>query len=274
MRIFRLALLEMPVKLLPLRKADALEGSQKSFRITTALIMKIASDIRSPNFSDLNIPVEFVVLHYTAATLERTFELFTSPASEVSAHIVIDHDGVVYELVECLGGITKRAWHAGRSRFEVVTGSGRQLVEGFNDRSIGVELVNLNGNIFPYTEAQYTSLFALIESLKGRYPALQSPEAIVGHEQIAGFRGKADPGRCFEWDRLFAVCYPGQGAPSRTALCGEQLAQQLQLLVSGFGIQREPGGVIVMPDGIPQRFFSLLSSLLETALSREASVTN
>jgi N-acetylmuramoyl-L-alanine amidase len=231
--------------------------------------MKIVSDIRSPNFSELTIPVEFVVLHYTAASLERTMELFTSAASEVSAHIVIDQDGVVHELVECLGGVTKRAWHAGRSRLDVVTSSGRTLIEGFNDRSIGIELINLNGNIFPYTEAQYTSLFALIESLKVRYPALQNPEAIVGHEQIAGFRGKADPGRCFEWDRLFAVCYPGQGAPSRAPLCGETLAERVRALVSGFGIQPGPGGMISIPDGVPQRFFSLLSSLLEAALSRE-----
>jgi len=231
--------------------------------------MKIVSDIRSPNFSDLSIPVEFVVLHYTAATLERTMELFTSTATEVSAHLVIDQDGVVYELVQCLGGVTKRAWHAGRSRLEVVTNSGRRLVEGFNDCSIGIELVNLNGNIFPYAEAQYTSLFALLDSLKARYPALQSPDAIIGHEQIAGFRGKSDPGRCFEWDRLFAVCYPGQGAPSRLPLCGEQLAERVGALVGGFGIQPGPGGGISIPDGVPHRFFSLLSSLLEAALSRE-----
>lgn len=231
--------------------------------------MKIISDIRSPNFSDLNIPVEFVVLHYTAETLERTLELFTSVASEVSAHIVIDQDGVVYELVECLGGVAKRAWHAGKSRLEVVSGSGRRTVEAFNDFSIGIELVNLNGNIFPYTEAQYTSLFALLDSLKGRYPALQSPEAIVGHEQIAGFRGKADPGRCFEWDRLFAVCYSGQGAPSRTPLCSARLAERIQALVSGIGVHQEPEGGVSVRGGMSNSFFSLLSSLLEGALSRE-----
>jgi N-acetylmuramoyl-L-alanine amidase len=231
--------------------------------------MKIVSDIRSPNFSDLAIQVEFVVLHYTAATFERTMELFTSAASEVSAHIVIDQDGVVYELVECLSGVAKRAWHAGRSRLELATGGGRRMIEGFNDHSIGIELVNLNGNAFSYTEAQYTSLFALLDSLKGRYPALQTPEAIVGHEQIAGFRGKSDPGRRFEWDRLFAVCYPGQGAPRREPACGELLADRVQALVQGIGVTQGPGGVVSIPDNLPPRFFSLLSSLLEAALSRE-----
>jgi len=229
--------------------------------------MNVVSSVRSPNFSDLSISVEFVVIHYTAATLERTLEIFTSTKSEVSAHLVIDRDGVVYELVECLGGVAKRAWHAGKSRFECAHAGGRRLVEGFNDCSIGIELVNLNGNVFKYTEAQYASLFALIDSLKSLYPALQNPESIVGHEQIAGFRGKADPGRCFEWERLFAVCYPNQGAPMRPAICGEQIAERLSALVKGIGVSEPANGVISIPEGLPEGFFSLLSSLLEVALA-------
>jgi len=231
--------------------------------------MKIVSTIRSPNFSDLQIRVEFLVLHYTAASLERTLEIFTSRQTEVSAHLVIDHDGVVYELVECLDGTAKRAWHAGRSHFEAYQSGALRKLEGFNDFSIGIELVNLNGNVFPYTEAQYTSLFALINSLKSRYPALQHPEAIVGHEQIAGFRGKADPGRCFEWERLFAVCYPNQGAPSRASVCSEPLAERLRALVSGLGVTQGQGGEVTIPQGLPPMFFSLLSSFLEAALAEQ-----
>jgi len=106
--------------------------------------MQIRSDIRSPNFSDLDIRVEFVVLHYTAASLERTLELFTSPKTEVSAHLVIDRDGTVYEMVQCLNGTAKRAWHAGRSRFGVLRDGVTKVIEGFNDISVGIELVNLN----------------------------------------------------------------------------------------------------------------------------------
>lgn len=231
--------------------------------------MKVVTDIRSPNFSDLSIPVEFLVIHYTAATLERTLELFTSARSEVSAHLVIDRDGVVYELVDCLGGVTKRAWHAGRSRLEMGHAGSLRVVEGFNDCSIGVELVNLNGNVFRYTEAQYSSLFSLIESLKSSYPALQRPESVVGHEQIAGFRGKADPGRCFEWERLFTVCYPNQGAPSRTALCGERLAERVRALVQDLGVVEEEGGALSIPAELRPSFFSHLSALLETALAQQ-----
>lgn len=232
--------------------------------------MNIVTNQRSPNFSDLVIPVEFVVLHFTAATLERTLEIFMSRSTEVSAHLVIDRDGTVYELVECLHGVVKRAWHAGRSRCEVSQGLDRVVVEGFNDRSIGIELVNLNGNIFPYTEAQYQSLFAVLERLKGMYSRLSSPESVVGHEQIAGFRGKSDPGRCFEWDRLFSVCYPQQGTPQRGFVCPETMVARMRDLVTSVGVTFDGHtGIVLAPESIPGNFFGLLSALCEAALSRE-----
>jgi N-acetylmuramoyl-L-alanine amidase len=231
--------------------------------------MNINRSVRSPNFSDLEIPVRFVVLHYTAASLERTVEIFTTQSSEVSAHIVIDRDGTVYELVDCLGGVCKRAWHAGKSRLEVSKPGSDAAVEGFNDFSIGVELVNLNGNVFPYTEAQYASLFAVIESLKGMYAALEAPESIIGHEQIAGFRGKCDPGRCFEWARLFSVCYPNRGAPARRCLCSESLASRLRDLISGVGVSYDgASGQVVIPQTLPKQFFGLLSAFCEGALGQ------
>jgi N-acetyl-anhydromuramyl-L-alanine amidase AmpD len=212
------------------------------------------------------IPVDFVVLHFTAASLERTLKIFMDPATEVSAHLVIDRDGSVYELVDCLNGEARRAWHAGRSRYE----SARGAFEGFNDRSIGIELVNLNGNIFPYTERQYAALFRIIETLKRVYPTLSDPDSIVGHEQVAGFRGKSDPGRRFEWSRLFSVCYPNQGMPARQPLCPELMAQRMRSLVEGVHISYDGTKEDVeYPQGVTGEFFSLLSSLSEAALSRE-----
>ncbi len=232
--------------------------------------MNIVTTVRSPNFTDLDIPVEFVVLHFTAATLQRTLDIFTDAGSEVSAHLVIDRDGSIYELVPCLGGTARRAWHAGKSRMEVSTNGDSQLVESFNDRSIGIELVNVNGNIFPYTEAQYASLFGVIDRLKSLYPALGRPEAIVGHEQIAGFRGKSDPGLCFEWERLFAVCYPNLGAPRRAPLCRKPFAEKMAALVRALGVtlDRDTGEILV-PKGVDPSLFEYLSALSESALSRD-----
>lgn len=232
--------------------------------------MNIVTTVRSPNFTDLDISVEFVVLHFTAATLERTLEIFTDPGSEVSAHLVIDRDGSIYEVVPCLGGSARRAWHAGKSRMELSTNGDSQLIESFNDRSIGIELVNLNGNLFPYTEAQYASLFGVIERLKSLYPALARPEVIVGHEQISGFRGKSDPGLCFEWERLFAVCYPNLGAPRRAPVCRKPFAEKMATLVRGLGISVDTQtGDILAPKGVDGAFFEHLSALSESALSRD-----
>jgi N-acetylmuramoyl-L-alanine amidase len=232
--------------------------------------MNISSQYRSPNYSNLSIPVEFVVLHFTAASLERTLAIFMDRATEVSAHLVIDRDGSVYELVDCLNGEAKRAWHAGRSRYESARGPERNTFEGFNDISIGIELVNLNGNIFPYTERQYAALFRVVEILKSLYPDLNNPDSIVGHEQVAGFRGKSDPGRCFEWSRLFAVCYPGQGMPKREPLCSELMAQRMGRLVEGVGIAYDPEkDSVVYQHESGAELFSLLSAFSEAALSKE-----
>jgi N-acetylmuramoyl-L-alanine amidase len=228
--------------------------------------MHIVTSKRSPNYTDLVIGVEYVVIHYTAATLERTLDIFMNPASEVSAHLVIDRDGVVHELVPCFDGSALRAWHAGKSRLEVQGGA---LVEGFNDRSIGIELVNLNGNIIPYTEAQYAALFKTIERLKGIYPALAKAEAIIGHEQIAGFRGKCDPGILFEWERLFSVCYPNRGMPARPPLCRQAVADRILAMVKALGVTIEPSsGEVGVPSGA-EALFTHLSSLIESALSRD-----
>jgi len=181
----------------------------------------------SPNYDSINIPVEFIVLHYTAGSASRALETLMDPSKKVSCHLMIDGKGKVYELVNCLDGKAKRAWHAGKSHFEE---QGKQWKD-FNDFSIGIELVNYNGNVFNYSEEQYVSLESTIQTLAGIYPALMSPWRLVGHEQIAGWRGKADPGLCFDWSRIFANCYPNQFAPQRQAICPTELQKALALFV-------------------------------------------
>jgi hypothetical protein len=109
-----------------------------------------------------------------------------------------------------------------------------------------------------------------MERLKATYPALGRPEAIVGHEQIAGFRGKADPGLCFEWERLFAVCYPNLGAPRRAAVCRKSFAEKMGILVRALGVSVDrQSGEVVVPKGVEGAFFEHLSALSESALSRD-----
>jgi N-acetylmuramoyl-L-alanine amidase len=162
--------------------------------------MKINSSYTSPNFTSLEIPVDFVVLHYTACSLQRTLEIFNDRERKVCAHFVVDTDGCVYDLGGFYQGPILCGAHAGKSHLEI---SGTKYIN-FNQFSIGIEIINLNGNLIEYTEEQYASLAELVHHLQKRFPVLKNPDRIVGHEHIAHWRGKADPGVLFNWTRFLA----------------------------------------------------------------------
>jgi N-acetyl-anhydromuramyl-L-alanine amidase AmpD len=195
--------------------------------------MKVDTSLKSPNFSDKLIPVTSVVLHFTAVSLPRTLEIFNNPDSQASSHLLIGKDGTVYELVPCLGTPdgkpnALRAWHAGVSRYE----RDGVLLEGFNDFSIGIEIENLNGNVFKYTDAQYDSLQSVFASLKKVYPEIQKPGSVFGHEEVAGHRGKVDPGHHFDWKRFYRDCYPDTEPIPKSAELPKALLQSLESLVA------------------------------------------
>ena len=93
---------------------------------------------------------------------------------------------------------TVRGWHAGERRLQC----GDTFYEKFNDFSSGIELVFFDGNIYPYTEAQIESLIEVLKDLHCRFPTSRDNARIVGHESIAGFRGKIDPRKLFRWERV------------------------------------------------------------------------
>lgn len=107
----------------------------------------------------------------------------------VSAHFLIERDGVVTQFVSCM----ERAWHAGVSSFE-----GRETC---NDFSIGIELEGTDDQ--PFTDAQYTALVRLTQQLQASFPAITG-KRICGHSDIAPGR-KTDPGPCFDWSRFHAA---------------------------------------------------------------------
>lgn len=213
--------------------------------------------VYSPNFDARPIDVCFLIIHYTAVDLARTLEIFADPERKAAAHLVIDSDGSLYECVPCWEGEALRAWHAGQSRWR----TGPHQWETLNDRSIGVELVNFNGNVIDFTEAQYETLVQIIDHLATLYPALRVANSLLGHEQVAGFRGKADPGWCFDWQRVFATCYPTQPAPVRLSVCPPTLRAALARLVE------------IAPDTAPaaNAFWERISLLTETAVALAAS---
>lgn len=224
--------------------------------MTEPVVRPVAHKLRrSPNFDDRVIPVEFLVIHYTACDLERTLDILCNPERKASSHLVVDEGGEIFELVECLESSAgpKRAWHAGVSKLE----RDGKVWEGFNDFSIGIEVVNLNGNVFPFLGVQYEAIEHIIKYLAAKYPALKDPRRIVGHEEIAGFRGKVDPGHRFDWNRIAANCYPGEKVVPHSFALPAGCIEPLKLLVEQApqveGVER-------------QNFFTAVSALCEAAV--------
>ncbi|HVZ98826.1 MAG TPA: N-acetylmuramoyl-L-alanine amidase, partial [Caulobacterales bacterium] len=109
-------------------------------------------DSPSPNYDERTRPIDLVVLHYTGMQDAQTaIARLTDPApkagrypgpwqahdadpdaplSRVSAHYVLDEEGVAHRIVP----EAHRAWHAGASNWE---GEG-----DVNSRAIGIEIVN------------------------------------------------------------------------------------------------------------------------------------
>ena len=144
----------------------------------------------SPNFDERALPVSMIVLHYTGMPdAEGALARLTSREAKVSAHYLIDEDGNVYRLVE----ESKRAWHAGKSRWRGVA--------DVNSASVGIEIVN-PGHEFgyrPFPDEQIAALIPLVADIKDRHGI--SRGNIVGHSDVAPAR-KEDPGELFPWHAL------------------------------------------------------------------------
>lgn len=169
-------------------------------RLFTALLLLALAGCSSGLRIDRSHPsanqdsrIQFVVLHYTNASLERSLALLTH--GEVSSHYLIgDGPATVYQLVD----EDRRAWHAGDSQWQ-----GRTWL---NSSSIGIEIVNEGytdtptGRVWhPYSEAQVQALIALLKDIVKRNNI--DPRHIIGHSDIAPLR-KLDPGPLFPWKRL------------------------------------------------------------------------
>ncbi|ACL73036.1 N-acetylmuramyl-L-alanine amidase, negative regulator of AmpC, AmpD [Thioalkalivibrio sulfidiphilus HL-EbGr7] len=162
-----------------------------------------------------------LVIHFTAgASAESSINWFLNPQAKASAHLVIDRNGHITQMVP----FDTVAWHAGASRWNDLS--------GLNHHSIGIELDNA-GRLQPhgdqwrswfgrdyhddevlvarhkhetepsgwqlYTREQIETTLEVAQCLFARYGL----EDIVGHEDIAPGR-KSDPGPAFPMGALRA----------------------------------------------------------------------
>jgi N-acetylmuramoyl-L-alanine amidase len=103
-------------------------------KISNHLLVRTSGEevsfVKSPNYASGVSPI-YLIMHYTAGTtLSGAVSWFQNPEAQASAHLVIDRDGSIVQMV----AFNRRAWHAGKSKW----GS----LEGMNHYSIGIELVN------------------------------------------------------------------------------------------------------------------------------------
>lgn len=168
--------------------------------------------VLSPNYDQRpqGVSIDLLVLHsislppgeFGGNFIDRLFTNCLDPddhpcfkeiaSSRVSAHILIDRQGVLTQYVP----FNCRAWHAGRSEFR-----GRKHC---NDYSIGIELEGCDNKEF--TQAQYQALAELTTAITDYWPAI-TKDRIVGHCHIAPDR-KTDPGPLFNWDNFYQLLEP------------------------------------------------------------------
>jgi len=176
---------------------------------------------RSPNQSPGTITPRYLVMHYTAGrNMDSSVHWFENPDANASAHLVIGRDGDIVQMV----AFNRKAWHAGRSHWEGIS--------GLNAHSIGIELDN-HGQLEPrpggwgpwfdpettlaseecleaahrngggvvgwhqYTSVQLAVAMSVATALVAKYALVD----VLGHEDIAPDR-KTDPGPAFPMQRF------------------------------------------------------------------------
>jgi N-acetylmuramoyl-L-alanine amidase len=184
----------------------------------------------TPNARDVIDP-DYLIIHYTAGdTAKAAIDWFMNTSSnpdKIAAHIVLDLDGTITQLVP----FNRRANHAGSSTWDGI--------DNFNHHSIGIEIVNPgfcekladgsykrkvtatksqaylktrskdiletkhkhkfwtandNNHWFKFPPAQLAALYKLSKTLIQHYQLIQ----VLGHDDISPLR-KPDPGPCFPW---------------------------------------------------------------------------
>lgn len=161
-----------------------------------------------------------VTIHFTAAeTAKSSINWFMNPASKASAHVVIDHDGTIHNVVSVLN----RAYHAGISSWgglsgcnnfmlgielvnvgkitSVVENGKEKFITAYGDKLDGEKAYDLVSKQYweIYYEPQIKACLDLLKEWKTKYGFSQS--YIVGHSHIAPGR-KTDPGPIFPWERI------------------------------------------------------------------------
>lgn len=180
------------------------------------------------------VPVSFLILHHTAGSLPSSLDILQGkdPKHKVGVHYVVTDEPkprVIRMVPESMA-----AYHAGKSAWGDVT--------GLNQGSIGIEIINYDGNVYPYSDAQADIIFALCDEIVRRHDI--KPWHVLGHSDVSVGR-KVDPGSKFPWAKLASL---GIGAWPLPAEVADNLRLKQDLspirmrgLLTAYGYAVEPG---------------------------------
>ncbi|PHX58900.1 MAG: N-acetylmuramoyl-L-alanine amidase [Opitutia bacterium] len=139
-------------------------------------------------------PISILVLHHTASSLPSALKTLQG---RTKGHMVGVHYLVSAEVPQarifrmCPDSLA--AYHAGKSAWG--------KFESLNQSSLGIEIVNYDGNVHAYPKPQVEAVLALAQHLVTTHRI--SPENVVAHSDIAVGR-KIDPGSLFPWEYFAA----------------------------------------------------------------------
>lgn len=179
-------------------------------------------------------PVSCLILHHTAGSLPSSLEILQGkdPKHKVGVHYVVTDEPkprVIRMVPEHLA-----AYHAGKSSWGKLS--------GLNQHSIGIEIINYDGNVYPYSDAQADIIFALCDEIVRRHGI--KPWNVLAHSDIAVGR-KVDPGSKFPWAKLASLGIGAWPLPNEVA---DNLSKKLNLapehvrvLLAAYGYGLEPG---------------------------------
>jgi N-acetyl-anhydromuramyl-L-alanine amidase AmpD len=178
--------------------------------------------------------VTCLILHHTAGSLPSSLDILQGkdPKHKVGVHYLVTDEPkprVIRMVPENLA-----AYHAGKSAWGKLT--------NLNQNSIGIEIINYDGNVYPYSDAQAEIIFSLCAEIIRRHDI--KPWNVLAHSDIAVGR-KVDPGSKFPWAKLASLGIGAWPLPNEVT---ENLAKKRKLapnyvrgLLTAYGYVLEPG---------------------------------
>ncbi len=178
--------------------------------------------------------VTWLILHHTAGSLPSSLDILQGkdPKHKVGVHYLVTDEPkprVIRMVPENLA-----AYHAGKSAWGKLT--------NLNQNSIGIEIINYDGNVYPYSDAQAEIIFSLCTEIIRRHDI--KPWNVLAHSDIAVGR-KVDPGSKFPWAKLASLgigAWPLPNEVTDNLKKKPNLApSHVRVLLTAYGYALEPG---------------------------------